>query len=106
MSVTVPELDFDTHDGFLHAVLGLLGASREIASLADAAAAAGGRTGDGGPVSGDGEAEDAVLLALLGVLSLSGRAQRIAETWAEGASPPEGPPPARVPVRPVEDLLR
>ncbi|KYF93336.1 hypothetical protein BE20_09630 [Sorangium cellulosum] len=106
MSVTAPELDFDTHDGFLHAVLGLLGASREIASLADAAAAAVGRTGDGGPVSGHGEAEDAVLLALLGVLSLSGRAQRIAETWADGASPPEGPPPATVPVQPVEDLLR
>jgi hypothetical protein len=107
VSVTAPELDFDTHDGFLHAVLGLLGARREIESLAGAAAAdPPACESDGGPVPEDGEAKDAALLALLGLLSLTGRAQRIAEACAERPSPPEGPLPARVPVGPLEDLLR
>ncbi|WP_437963108.1 hypothetical protein WMF04_25555 [Sorangium sp. So ce260] len=106
MSVTAPELDFETHDGFLHAVLGLLGASREIAYLASAAAAAGRPAGEEGHVPEDGGAEDAVLLALLGILSLGGRAQQIAETWAEGPPPAEGSPPAKAAFRPVADILR
>ncbi|KYF51538.1 hypothetical protein BE08_23885 [Sorangium cellulosum] len=108
MSVTAPELDFDTHDGFLHAVLGLLGAGRELESLAGSAAAADrpACASDGAPLPEDGGAEDAALLTLMGLLSVTRRAQRIAETWAERPSPSEGPLPARVPVRPLEDLLR
>lgn len=106
MSVIAPELDFETHDGFLHAVLGLLSASREIESLAGPTAAVGRPAGEGGHVPEEGGAEDAVLLAILGILSLGGRVQRIAETWAEGPPPADRSPPANVAVRPVADILR
>lgn len=106
MSLAAPELDFEAHDGFLHAMLGLLSVRKEIESLASAAAAADRPPGDSGLVPADSGPEDAVLLALLGVLSLGGRVQRIAEAWAEEPRAEELPPRAKAPAQRVEDILR
>jgi len=107
MSVTAPEIDFEEHNSFLFSVLGLLSASSGVRAIAPAPASAEDTTP--GPLSVEPEAlppslDDAILQALLGIVSLALRVERVADFWA-GDPLPETQAQEE-PARRVEDLLR
>ena len=131
MSALAPELDFEAHDGFLFAVLGLIHASRTLgealpeAPREDAPPNGGVAAPDGASrlnggvaapesacsnrhVRDDGR-DDPILDALLGLVALRASADRLVATLAPEAPARQAPSseaPKDEPLRPTGVILR
>jgi hypothetical protein len=101
VSVLAPVPDFDTGDGFLHALLGLVAADAAVRALALSTLPA--VPGTGAAID---EAGDPVLDAILGVIRLTSLASRVMSSWA--TAPDDAAPASELvsPCSPIDGLLR
>jgi hypothetical protein len=84
MSILAPECDFETEDGFLHALVGLLAMDTEIRTVLA-------HEVDAGP-EGAAVTDDPILYAALGLIRLSAQLRTAAESWMTSDDPPPAPP--------------
>lgn len=111
MSAFSPRPDYESGNGFLYAVLGLVRASLEVDAFVEAAArtaepgAAVQEDASAGAARGSRADDDLVTLALLGLVSLGKTLRSTAESWSD-VPVPEAPQEGETAVRRVKDLLR
>lgn len=108
MSLFDPQPEFIEHDAFVHALLGLTVLNKKLEALMHTAPGIGsGAQNTGNLIAISEQKDDGILLALLGLISVSDKLQSVLDEWTrEFTSDSHGSFSGEFGFEKIEDLLR